>query len=80
MVNRKDWYSDMDKFKKTRNAQRLRYYRKTQGYGRRLWTSEEIDLVMTSSITDMDLSEVIKRSVQAIQVKRSMLKKREVKR
>lgn len=77
MTNRKELYSDMDRFVKTRNAQRLRYYRKTQGHGRRLWTSEEIDMLMTSTMTDMELSDVIKRSVQAIQIKRNRLKKSE---
>jgi hypothetical protein len=77
MTNRKELYSDMEKFVKTRNAQRLRYYRKTQGHERRLWTSEEIDMLMTSTMTDMELSDVIKRSVQAIQIKRNRLKKSE---
>lgn len=75
MALRKAQYADMDKYKKTINAQRKRYYKKTQGYKRREWTLQEIDMIMTSTMTDVEMSGKIKRSVMAIQIKRARLKK-----
>lgn len=75
MPNRKEKYVDMEKFRKTRNAQRKRYYKKTSKYGRRRWTEEEDKLVLAHDITDTELSNAIKRSVSAIQNRRYKLKK-----
>lgn len=75
MPNRKERYSDMEKYLKTRNAQRKRYYRKTAKYGWRLWTKEEDERVLAHDISDTKLSKEIMRSVQSIQMRRCNLKK-----
>ncbi|MBR0575714.1 hypothetical protein KCG48_05080 [Proteiniclasticum sp. BAD-10] len=75
MVLRQDKYADMAQFRKTRNAQRHRYYAKTSGYSRRQWTQEEMTLVMDRSLSDSELSEKIGRGVRAIQIKRNRMKK-----
>lgn len=76
MPNRKDKYVDMILFKETRNAQRKRYYGKTNNkYPSRSWTEDEDELVLAHSMTDTELSKAIERSVQAIQVRRCKLKK-----
>lgn len=69
-------YVDKERLRKTRNAQRLRYYRKTSKYERRAWTCAEDDLVLAHSIPDSLLSEKIARSVAAIQVRRHILKEK----
>jgi len=77
MPNRKEKYSDMERFSKTRNAQRKRYYAKTSyKYPKREWTIEEDKLVLAHIMTDMELSRLIERSVIAIQKRRCILKKR----
>lgn len=53
-----------------------RYYAKTALYKPRNWTSEECDMVLEHSMPDTELSKKIKRSVRAIQVMRSRLKKK----
>lgn len=73
-MNRKKEYKDMDKFKKTRNAQRKRYYKKTQLYKRKCWNIKEDILVLKHEITDTELSYMIHRSVSAIQKRRCRLK------
>ena len=68
-------YKNKDKARVTRNAQRLRYYQKTQLYpDRRRWTREEDIEVLKHSITDTELSYLIHRSVQSIQIRRNKLK------
>ena len=64
----------MEKFRKTRNAQRKRYYAKTAKYKGRPWTAEEDKAVLAHNVTDTELSSIIERSVQAIQIRRSFLK------
>ena len=76
MPNRKEHYSDMEKFKKTRNAQRQRYYSKTAIYGHSQWTYEQDKMVLEHKITDTELSVIIGHSVNAIQKRRCRLKKR----
>ena len=80
-MNRKNYYADIDKWRKTCHDQRLRYYRKTQDAenSNQPWTLEEIEMVLEHSMHDNDLSKKIGRSVQAIQSKRSKLKKKGVK-
>lgn len=76
MPIRRDNYADMEKFKKTRYEQRKRYYHKSEGiYEKRPWIKEEEKQVLAHSITDTELSKKIRRSVKAIQVRRSKLKK-----
>ena len=75
MSLKKSTYKDMEKYKKTRNAQTKRYYAKTAKYARRRWTEEEDDAVLRHDITDTELSEKISRSVHSIQDRRVRLKK-----
>ena len=74
---RKENYRDMEKYLKTRNAQRLRYYRKTQGGKNtgKLWTRDEIDMIMEKKHSDTELSKLLARSVGTIQAMRSRIKK-----
>lgn len=76
MPNRRKAYVDMEKYRKTRNAQRKRYYEKTRKYDRRSWTEAEDILVLRHCMTDTELSNMIKRSVCAIQNRRAKLKAR----
>jgi hypothetical protein len=71
-------YKDKDKARVIRNQQRKRNYSKTQGYPARDWTIQEMDLILNSDKSDVELSEILKRSALAIQIKRSRLKKVEV--
>ncbi len=77
MPNRKENYSDMEKFKRTRNAQRQRYYRKTAIYGYSQWTYEQDKMVLVHMIPDTELSVIIGHSVGAIQQRQCILKKAE---
>lgn len=61
-----------NKQKKDANS---RYYRQTQVYGRRNWTSYEIDLIMDHNLTDRELSAKLHRSMKAIQTKRYKLRR-----
>lgn len=73
---RKSKYKNLDKWRKTKIIQRRRY-RKQTGAGMflsRSWTSEEDKKVLTSTLSDRDLSQEIKRSVGAIQTRRVRLK------
>ena len=75
MPNRRKDYKDMERYAKTRDAQRERYYGTTSNiYSPRRWTTEEDEKVLAHSITDNRLSNEIKRSVGAIQLRRFKLK------
>jgi len=77
-MNRKKLYKDMSKFRKAREAQKSRYYGKTQNAENRYqdWTANELDAIMKHEKSDTELSAEIGRSVKAIQVMRSKTKKR----
>lgn len=75
MTNRKKDYKDMEKFVKTRNAQRNRYYAKTAIYEPNRWTSKQDKLVLEHTISDTESSALIGHSVKAIQIHRCRLKK-----
>lgn len=75
MPNRKNGYRDMEKFKKTRNAQKQRYYNQTAIYKPSRWTCEQDTMVLEHTIPDSELSSIIKHSVRAIQHRRCRLKK-----
>lgn len=68
-------YSDKERARNLRNMHRKRNYSKTQGYPPRDWTVGEMDLILNSEKTDRELAEILKRSVQSIQIKRCRLKK-----
>ena len=59
MPNRKYAYADMQKFRKTTNAQNKRYYGKTEFYGPSNWTVEQDKMVLEHLITDTELSKII---------------------
>lgn len=77
MKCRKD-YKDQEKYRIYRNNCNKRYYKKRAFIGNRckLWTDEEIKLIFESSLTDTELALELGRSVMAIQVQRSKIKKR----
>ena len=70
-------YRDKEKCRKTRNRQRQRNYAKTAIYPPKEWAEEDDALVLEHKMSDRELSKLIEHSVQAIQVHRSRLKKRE---
>ena len=74
MPNRKKDYKDMEKFKKTRTAQRIRYYAKTNIYKPSSWLPEHDKMVLEHTIADSELSAIIQHSVRAIQSRRYVLK------
>ena len=76
MPNRKYAYADMEKFRKTTNAQKKRYYNKTKFHCSNVWTAEQDTMVLEHLITDTELSKIIQHSVKAIQVRRCRLKKK----
>ena len=76
---RKKYYADMEKFRRTANAQKRRYYGKTTNAKNRgqPWRAFEVERVMMMDVTDTELSAEIGRSVRAIQVMRSKMRKKE---
>ena len=75
MVLRASQYKNKEKLRKTRNAQKKRYFSKTAIYKPRRWTDIEDVIVLEHKNTDMQISKQIERSVKAIQVRRVRLKK-----
>ena len=75
---RKKYYADMEKFRRTANAQKRRYYGKTVNAKNRgePWSKHEVERVFARDVTDTELSAEIGRSVRAIQVMRSRVRKR----
>lgn len=75
---RKDKYANIEKFRKTANAQKKRYYGKTTDAKNKgePWSEHEVERIMMRDVTDMELSAEIGRSVKAIQVMRSRARKR----
>lgn len=70
------YYQNPDKLREYRNKQRaLNYKRGWIDSHDRVWTVEENLLVLDSTMSDRELSKKIERSVAAIQVQRSRLKK-----
>ena len=71
-MNRKNDYKNIDKWRETCHKQRLKYYRKTacaKNKSKR-WTAEEVEIVMNHEVSDHKISEIIGRSVEAIQQRR----------
>ena len=68
-------YKDKEKFRQYRNGYNSRYYKKTENAIRKRlkWTDKEIEMILGKKHTDTELSNMIGRSVKAIQVKRSKL-------
>ena len=77
MALRSKEYRDKEKLRKTRNAQRKRYYRQTQGNKPKRWSEDEIQMVLDKPVTDRELSELMNRSMQSIQLKRHNVRSEE---
>ncbi len=65
---------ELEKYREMRNASRKRNYAQTAKYERRIWTEEEDKRVLAHDVPDRQLSSEIRRSVQAIQIRRTRLK------
>ncbi len=65
---------ELEKYREMRNASRKRNYAQTAKYERRIWTKEEDKKVLEQNVPDRQLSNEIRRSVQAIQIRRTRLK------
>ncbi len=76
MSYRKSKYKDLNKFRKTRNKGKRKYYSKTAKYKRRAWTDLEDIIVLEHKKTDTEISNYIQRSVLSIQTRRCRLKKK----
>ena len=67
-------YKDDEKERKYRNKQRHINYSATALYVRSRYTEEDDKLILAHEIPDRQLSEIIRHSVQSIQIRRSRLK------
>lgn len=74
----KAFYKDMEKYAEYKRRYQRGYRKRTGTYEPREWTDHEINLVLAQKMTDRELSKLIKRSIAAIQIKRSRLRKEEV--
>lgn len=63
----------IENIRQARRAYNREYYSRTAIYGRRSWSASEDAMVLAHSITDTELSQIIQRSVRAIQVRRTRL-------
>ena len=75
-MNRPKEYRNMDLWRKTKNQSKMRYYRQFQKYPPRKWTANEDKLILEHNSSDRELSELLERSVGAIQYRRCLLNKR----
>lgn len=70
-------YTNREKYQ-VYNRRSKAHYRVATGsylYGKRPWEQNEIDLLFKGGMTDRELSVKIERSLTAIQIKRSKLRK-----
>ncbi len=80
MSKRLQRYRDLEKMRRTRNKDRKNNCNKTSWkYKPRSWTKEEDEAVLAHEVTDFELSSIIQRSVEAIQARRCLLKKKQKK-
>ena len=75
IMNRKENYNDLEKWRNTCNKQNRRYYGKTAIYERSRFTLKDCEMILEHSIPDVELSKIIHHSVKSIQIKRSRLLK-----
>ena len=70
-------YADQEKYRRYHNGCNRRYYKKTENAPNKgmLWTDGDIVMILERKHSDTELSAMIGRSVRAIQMKRSKLKK-----
>lgn len=76
VLNRRESYADLGKWRMTCNRQRARYYGKTAfaAHHNERWTDGELAAVMAHEVTDRELAARLGRSIGAIQTMRSRLK------
>lgn len=76
MPSMKGKYKDMEKYSAYLYRNRKKNYERGRaGAKRHSWSKEEIDLIMNKNgLTDRQISQIIKHSVLAIQVKRHKIK------
>lgn len=76
-MNRKENYADIERYKKTKREQAKRHRAKygAGAYERREWSDIENRMVLAHDISDAALAEKIGRSQNAIQVRRSRLRR-----
>lgn len=80
MGGRRELYKDLNKYKQNRYRCKMRNYKRGNiDCERHKWTPEEDKLLLDCILTDRELSKVIHHSVQAIQIRRSRLKKGDIK-
>ena len=73
-------YKDKEKARRWRNSQRKENYKRGNFClsKRRPWTKKEISIVMNSLKPDRIIAEQLKRSVLAIQVRRYLVRRKEL--
>ena len=80
-THNKRWrHKGTERVREIRRAEKKRYRDRTgSGKGRRSWSKAEDQLILTQDheMTDRELAPIISRSVCAIQVRRSKIKKGE---
>ena len=72
-------YRSVNEARTYRNEQRKGNYaqtRKNAFSSGLIWTKEEIEMILDTRLSDREISRIIGRSVQSIQVKRSKILKR----
>lgn len=64
-------YADKEKYRKYRNGYNARYYKRTMDARnkRKSWTEDEINMILKKMYSDHELSDLLGRSVRAIQDK-----------
>lgn len=76
MGGRKELYKDLNKYKQNRDRYKKKYYKNgSTNCEKHNWIPEEDKLLFDSILTDRELSKVIHHSVEAIQIRRSRLRK-----
>lgn len=77
-MNRKNDYKDISKWRNTCRKQKNKYYGKTAfaENSHKPWSEEEIEMVMKHESPDRIISELIGRSMGAIQIRRVMENKK----
>lgn len=77
LKSKKSQYKDKDKLREYINKQRkLNYDIGRQGCYPHSWTFEEDEFIITSELTDREIAKQIHHSVNAIQKRRWVLKKK----
>lgn len=70
-MNRKYDYKDLDKWRRTKNRYKRKYFGKTAIYGlNNKFTEKECEMILRHDISDCELSKIIHHSVSSIQTKR----------